>query len=163
MAKTMRLDGERLRELARIGAEVTLKRLRAEIVAIERAFPELRLPAKRRQVRSALRQLRAPSRREGRRLCHATKGSGRRPRSSATAGGVTTLCAGAPFAPNRPTAGNVTTKKWRVLAVTTRERSTERVRDEIGRSAAAGLARPPSVVACCPVAAHNTRPAWLVV
>jgi hypothetical protein len=42
MAKTRRLDGERLRELARIGAEVTLRRLRAEIVAIERAFPELK-------------------------------------------------------------------------------------------------------------------------
>jgi hypothetical protein len=48
MAKTMRLNGERLRELARIGAEVTLTRLRAGVVAIERAFPELKLPAKRR-------------------------------------------------------------------------------------------------------------------
>ena len=48
MAKTTRFDGERLRELARIGAEVTLRRLRAEIVAIERAFPELKLPARRR-------------------------------------------------------------------------------------------------------------------
>jgi hypothetical protein len=38
MAKTTRLDGERLRELARICAEVTLRRLRAEMVAIERAF-----------------------------------------------------------------------------------------------------------------------------
>src|SRR5262245_43276410 len=54
MAKTRRLDGERLRELARIGAEGTLRRLRAEIVAIERAFPELKLPARRRQVRRAL-------------------------------------------------------------------------------------------------------------
>jgi len=54
MAKTRRLDGERLRELARIGAEVTLRRLRAEIVAIERAFPELKLPVRRRQVRRAL-------------------------------------------------------------------------------------------------------------
>lgn len=36
MAKTTRLDGARLREPARIGAEVTLRRLRAEIVAIER-------------------------------------------------------------------------------------------------------------------------------
>ena len=56
MAKTTRLDGERLRELARIGAEVTLRRLRAEIVAIERAFPELKLPARRRQMRRALRR-----------------------------------------------------------------------------------------------------------
>jgi hypothetical protein len=54
MAKTRRLDGQRLRELARIGAEVTLRRLRAEIVAIERAFPELKLPIRRRQVRRAL-------------------------------------------------------------------------------------------------------------
>jgi len=56
MAKTIGLDGERLRELARIGAEATLRRLRTEIVAIERAFPELRLPARRHQVRRALRQ-----------------------------------------------------------------------------------------------------------
>ena len=33
------LTAERLRELARTGADVTLKRLRAEIIAIERAFP----------------------------------------------------------------------------------------------------------------------------
>jgi hypothetical protein len=51
-----RLDGERLREWARIGAEATLRRLRAEIVAIERAFPELKLPTRRRQVRRAFRQ-----------------------------------------------------------------------------------------------------------
>jgi hypothetical protein len=56
MAKTRRLDGKRLRELARIGAEVTLRRLRAEIVAIERAFPELELRARRRQLRRGLRQ-----------------------------------------------------------------------------------------------------------
>lgn len=35
------LDAGRLRELARTGAEVTLNRLRAEIAAIERTFPEL--------------------------------------------------------------------------------------------------------------------------
>ena len=35
---------ERLRELARTGAETTLNQLRAEIVAIERTFPELALP-----------------------------------------------------------------------------------------------------------------------
>jgi hypothetical protein len=56
MTKRRRLDGERIGELARIGAEMTLKRLRAEIVAIERAFPELKLPARRRQMRRALRQ-----------------------------------------------------------------------------------------------------------
>src|SRR6266545_7134865 len=35
------LGGERLRELARGGAETALKQLRAEIIAIERTFPEL--------------------------------------------------------------------------------------------------------------------------
>jgi hypothetical protein len=52
MANTPRLTADRLRELARTGAEVTLKRLRAEIIAIERTFPELRL----RQGRHALRR-----------------------------------------------------------------------------------------------------------
>lgn len=33
------LSPEKLRELARTGAEVALKRLHAEIVAIERTFP----------------------------------------------------------------------------------------------------------------------------
>jgi hypothetical protein len=45
---------ERLRELARAGAEATLKRLRAEIVAIERTFPELALPQRRREARRAI-------------------------------------------------------------------------------------------------------------
>src|SRR6266540_964241 len=36
--------------LARVGAEVTLNRLRGEIAAIERAFPELADPARGRQV-----------------------------------------------------------------------------------------------------------------
>ena len=49
-----RLTADRLRQLARTGAEVTLKRLRAEIIAIERAFPELRLPQRRRAVRRSL-------------------------------------------------------------------------------------------------------------
>ena len=35
------LSTEKLLKLARTGAEVALKRLRAEIIAIERAFPEL--------------------------------------------------------------------------------------------------------------------------
>ena len=39
MAK--RLGAQRVRELARSGAEALLKNLRAEIVAIERTFPEL--------------------------------------------------------------------------------------------------------------------------
>jgi hypothetical protein len=56
MAKTKGLNGARLRELARVGAEVTLRRLRAEIVAIERTFPELALPARRRAMRRAVKQ-----------------------------------------------------------------------------------------------------------
>ena len=42
------LSVERLRELARAGAEGTLKQLRAEVIAIERTFPELALPRTRR-------------------------------------------------------------------------------------------------------------------
>jgi hypothetical protein len=50
-----RLSAEQLQTYARTGAETALKRLRAEIIAIERAFPELRLPAGRRAVRRSLR------------------------------------------------------------------------------------------------------------
>ena len=56
MPKTPNLTAGRLRELARTGAEVTLQRLRAEIIAIERTFPELRLPQRRRAVRRSLQQ-----------------------------------------------------------------------------------------------------------
>jgi hypothetical protein len=51
-----RLSPQRLRDLARAGAEVTLKRLRAEIIAIERTFPELALPRRQRAVRKAVKQ-----------------------------------------------------------------------------------------------------------
>ena len=54
MAKNRSMTADRIRELARTGAEVTLKRLRAEIVAIERAFPELRLPQHRRALRRSI-------------------------------------------------------------------------------------------------------------
>jgi hypothetical protein len=50
------LTSDRLRELARQGADLTLKRLRAEIIAIERTFPELRLPQRRRAIRKTVRQ-----------------------------------------------------------------------------------------------------------
>ena len=50
------LTAAHLRELARTGAEVTLKRLRVEIIAIERAFPELRLPQGRRAIRRSLQE-----------------------------------------------------------------------------------------------------------
>ena len=51
-----RLTVDRLRELARTGAEVTLKRLRAEIIAIERTFPELALPQGRRALRRSFKE-----------------------------------------------------------------------------------------------------------
>ncbi len=49
-----RLSSDRLRELARAGAEVILKELRAEIIAIERTFPELALPKRRRALRRSV-------------------------------------------------------------------------------------------------------------
>ncbi len=51
---SMRLTAEKLKELARVGAEHALNELRAEIIAIERTFPELALPKRRRQVRAAV-------------------------------------------------------------------------------------------------------------
>ena len=51
---TRRLSVQELRELAREGAERALKRLRAEIIAIERTFPELALPRRRRQLRRTM-------------------------------------------------------------------------------------------------------------
>lgn len=53
------LSAERLRELARTGAEAMLKQLRAEIIAIERTFPELALHRKRRAVRQAFNSARS--------------------------------------------------------------------------------------------------------
>jgi hypothetical protein len=50
------LSAQRIRELAREGADRLLGQLRAEIIAIERTFPELALPAKRRGVRRAIRE-----------------------------------------------------------------------------------------------------------
>jgi hypothetical protein len=55
-APIMNLTADRLRQLARTGAEVTLKRLRAEIIALERAFPELRLPQGRRAIRRSIKE-----------------------------------------------------------------------------------------------------------
>lgn len=63
MPKTStKLSAERVRELARTGADVTLKRLRAEIIALERAFPELRLPEGRRAVRRTIKEARTRTR-----------------------------------------------------------------------------------------------------
>lgn len=50
------LSAEKLKELARAGAEGALKRLRAEIIAIERTFPELALSKRRKAVRRSLKQ-----------------------------------------------------------------------------------------------------------
>ena len=60
--KKSNLSTERLLELARAGAEVTVKRLRAEVIAIERAFPELRLPAGRRALRRSFKQVQTRTR-----------------------------------------------------------------------------------------------------
>ena len=55
MAKAAhRLSAERIRQLAVSGAETLMKELRAEIVALERTFPELALPKRRRALRRTL-------------------------------------------------------------------------------------------------------------
>lgn len=51
---TTGVSTDRLREWARAGAEATLKQLRTEIIAIERTFPELALPRRRRAVRRSV-------------------------------------------------------------------------------------------------------------
>jgi hypothetical protein len=51
------LSAERLREWAKAGAEATLNELRAEIIAIERTFPELALPQKRRAVTRSIKKV----------------------------------------------------------------------------------------------------------
>jgi hypothetical protein len=56
------LGADRIRELAREGAERLLNNLRAEIIAIERTFPELALPAKRRAVRQTVQDARVKGR-----------------------------------------------------------------------------------------------------
>lgn len=57
------LSGERLRELARAGAEAMIKNLRAEIVALEQAFPELSSPEGRRATRQSVEEATAKTRR----------------------------------------------------------------------------------------------------
>jgi hypothetical protein len=53
----------RVRELAKAGAEAALKELRAEIIAIERTFPELAIEKRRRAARRAVRRATARTRR----------------------------------------------------------------------------------------------------
>jgi hypothetical protein len=50
------LHGDKVRELARLGAEAALGQLRAEIIALERAFPELALPRRRGALRRSLKE-----------------------------------------------------------------------------------------------------------
>ena len=63
------LSLERLRELARAGAEATLRQLRAETIAIERTFPELALPQRRRAVRRSIQR----ARKRGREMSEAAR------------------------------------------------------------------------------------------
>jgi Holliday junction resolvasome RuvABC endonuclease subunit len=55
--QTNPLTPERMKELARAGAERVLNELRADIIAIERTFPELALPAKRRAVSKTIKRV----------------------------------------------------------------------------------------------------------
>jgi len=52
--KSTKLSADKVKALARRGAEHALNELRAEIIAIERAFPELKLPGIRRNVRRSV-------------------------------------------------------------------------------------------------------------
>lgn len=63
------LSIERLRELARSGAEALLKQLRAEIIAVERTFPELALRGKRRAVTRSIKK----AERRGREMSEAAR------------------------------------------------------------------------------------------
>ena len=55
--RAIHLTPERLRELARTGAERVLNELRADIIAIERTFPELALSSKRRAVGKTIKRV----------------------------------------------------------------------------------------------------------
>ena len=63
MPRMAGLTADKLRELARAGAEAALKQLRAEIIAIERTFPELALPRRRRALGRSLKQAQNRTRR----------------------------------------------------------------------------------------------------
>jgi hypothetical protein len=56
------LNVNQLKELARDAAAKTLKRLRMEVVAIERTFPELALPRRRRELRRSIASARKQTR-----------------------------------------------------------------------------------------------------
>ena len=63
------LSIEQLRELAKDGADAALRRLRAEIIAIERTFPELALTGPRKALRKSV----ATARRRTRRMSAAAR------------------------------------------------------------------------------------------
>ncbi len=68
--KPQGLSMDRLRELARAGAEATLTRLRAEVIAIERTFPELADPkVRRRSIEKGMKR----ARRRGRQMSDAAR------------------------------------------------------------------------------------------
>jgi hypothetical protein len=67
--RSTKLSPARLRDLARAGAEQAVKQLRAEIIAIERTFPELKLP----QARKALRRSVGEATRRTRRMSAAAR------------------------------------------------------------------------------------------
>jgi hypothetical protein len=52
--KVSPLSAEKLKELARTGADQTIKALQAELIAIERTFPELALARGRRVLRRSI-------------------------------------------------------------------------------------------------------------
>jgi hypothetical protein len=62
VAKAHRLSAERIRQLAVSGAETLMKELRAEMVALERTFPELALPKHRRALRRTLKDAESQTR-----------------------------------------------------------------------------------------------------
>jgi len=87
-----RVSTDRLREWARTGAEAALKQLRAEIIAIERTFPELALPNPRRAIRrSAVR-----AGRRVRRMSAAAKKSLGNPRLARRNSSAAAFCATSP-------------------------------------------------------------------
>jgi hypothetical protein len=59
----MELSADKMKNLARRGAETVLNELRADIIAIERAFPELALPKRRRALRQSVERATARTRR----------------------------------------------------------------------------------------------------
>jgi hypothetical protein len=60
---TKGLSAEKLKDLASQGAAIALKELRADIIAIERTFPELALPERRQALRRSFEQATTRTRR----------------------------------------------------------------------------------------------------